>query len=631
MLGLIFFVLQKHVEQRLGPSGWSRSVTAANLPAKAYSPINEYPDDEAMALFRAASELTGQSLSSFLEEFGQALVPDLLAMHPGLVREEWRTLDLITNAEELIHAVVRRRNPEARPPVLRCARFSKDEVQLVYASQRKLCEIAKGIIRGVAQHYQETVSIVDQACMHRGDPFCEIQIRLIDGEARSNPPSESVTGVEPAQVPPSFHEQRSKTNPSAQFSTMWREVSPPDLSTFLARAGQLTAEQLSQVLCVDQRERWLRGERPNAEYYLSIYRSSHASSEYAVDILYNEFLARREIGEAPSIDEYRQRFPELVERLQMQISLSDALEPTASARDAEGEQPPLRTELSKAWPTLPGYEIIGELGRGGMGLVYKARQLSLRRTVAIKVITTESAAETGILARFRRERQLLAQLAHPNLVTAYDAGEFNGLQYFVMEFVDGVNLSVLVRRLGKLPLAAACEVIRQAAVGLQHIHERGLVHRDIKPSNLLLATSGTLKLIDLGLARSPTGLSQAENITTYRQLLGTFDYIAPEQCEDSHSVDIRADIYSLGCTFYELLAGQVPFAGAATVLMKLRAHAQDPVPPIRERRSDVPEPVAAALQRMLAKDRGDRFASPAYVAAALQPFVTGADLRRLLQ
>jgi serine/threonine protein kinase len=139
-----------------------------------------------------------------------------------------------------------------------------------------------------------------------------------------------------------------------------------------------------------------------------------------------------------------------------------------------------------------------------------------------------------------------------------------------------------------------------------------------------------LKLIDLGLARSPTGLSEAENITTYRQLLGTFDYIAPEQCEDSHWVDIRADIYSLGCTFYELLAGQVPFAAAGSVLMKIRAHAQEPVPPISERRSDIPEPLTAALQRMLAKDRQDRFATPADVAAALQLFAAGADLRRLL-
>ena len=163
MLGVIFFVLQHHMEKRLGPSSWERVLSLANLPAKAYSPVAEYPDSEAMALMAAASQLAGKPLGEFLEEFGEALAPELLAMYPGLVQPEWKTLDLVVNAEEVIHSVVRRRNPQAKPPVLRCARYSHDEVQLVYASPRKLCHIAKGIIRGVARHYREEVSINDQS------------------------------------------------------------------------------------------------------------------------------------------------------------------------------------------------------------------------------------------------------------------------------------------------------------------------------------------------------------------------------------------------------------------------------------------------------------------------------------
>lgn len=163
MLGVIFFLLQNRTEKHLGASSWGRIVALANLPAKAYSPVAEYPDSEAMALMAAASQLAGKPLGDFLEEFGEALAPDLLAMHPGLVRPEWKTADLIMNAEEIMHAVVRRRNPAAKPPVLRCARYSDNEVQLVYASQRKLCQIAKGIIRAVARHYREEVSITDEA------------------------------------------------------------------------------------------------------------------------------------------------------------------------------------------------------------------------------------------------------------------------------------------------------------------------------------------------------------------------------------------------------------------------------------------------------------------------------------
>jgi serine/threonine protein kinase len=331
----------------------------------------------------------------------------------------------------------------------------------------------------------------------------------------------------------------------------------------------------------------LLGERPEIEYYLNIYGSSQRGPEYAVDLLYNEFLLRREIGETPTVYEYRDRFPEFVEQLRAQVSLTDALGPVISAGKSSGRKATVSSSSPIQWTPPSGYEILGELGREGMGVVYKARQISLERLVAIKVIASDLAAEAGILARFQRERFMLAQLAHPNVVAAHDAGESGGLQYFVMEFVDGVSFATLVRQLGKLPVVEACELIRQAAVGLQHIHEHGLVHRDIKPSNLLLTPSGTVKLIDLSLALWEQGPTHGQSIITNLQTLGTFDYIAPEQCEDSHSVDIRADIYSLGCTLYELLSGRAPFAAFGSMLMKIRAHALEPIEPIHKSRPDV--------------------------------------------
>jgi serine/threonine protein kinase len=282
----------------------------------------------------------------------------------------------------------------------------------------------------------------------------------------------------------------------------------------------------------------------------------------------------------------------------------------------------------KSWPTLAGYEILGVLGRGGMGIVYKARQLRSDRLVAVKVIDPSLAGESDMVARFRREQFLATRLRHPNLVAAYGAGQVAGLPYLVMEFVEGVSLDQLVEERGSLPVAEACEVARQAAVGLQHMHEHGSVHRDVKPSNLMLATSGQVKVLDLGLARLLNQSVEGGQITSCGQFLGTLDYVAPEQCEDSHGVDIRADIYSLGCTLYHLLTGHPPFAAPtySSVFQKLKAHAEALPPPIRERRPEVPETLASALERMLAKDRKGRFTSPADVVVTLQPISARGDL-----
>ena len=648
----------------------------------------------------------------------------------------------------------------------------------------------------------------------------------------------------------------------ARLSALWRQGQEPDLLAFLAGAGRLSAAELTDALCTDQRQRWLRGQRPEIEAYLALHGSFHQGAEPAIDLAFGEFLVRRELGESPTLDEYCRRFPTLAEPLRLHVGLYDALGEVGPARDdptsGPGEDPttasrvarmlalaggrpeapaprgpeagafesdyesfkrllhemdqersagtllplivrrlaerphvalvrvwlvrpgdqcaacPARPECpdqttclhlvasagrplheegdwsrldgrnrrvplgvrkvgliaargqpmevanlgpdapwlaSHEWarregirgfgghplidggqvvgvlavffrtplvggvlmwlrliadraaaavtaeaggrraavgppkapgpspafpfppvvfPDLPGYEILGEAGRGGMGIVYKARQLSSQRLVAIKVVPYAGVGQPQVIARFHQERLLAARLAHPNLVAAHDGGGVAGLPYFVMEFVEGTGLDALVRQQGPLPVAEACEVVRQAALGLQHIHEHGLVHRDVKPSNLMLTPSGLVKVLDLGLARQVNESGQQGQITSLGQFLGTLDYVAPEQCDNSHAVDIRADIYGLGCTLYHLLAGEPPFAAFSSPYQKLKAQAETPVPQIRERRPDVPLPLAAALERMLAKDREKRFTTPAEVVAALGSLASGADLPRLL-
>jgi eukaryotic-like serine/threonine-protein kinase len=251
--------------------------------------------------------------------------------------------------------------------------------------------------------------------------------------------------------------------------------------------------------------------------------------------------------------------------------------------------------------------------------------------VAVKVSDPGQAGDGEIVARFRQEQSLSLRLAHPNLVAAYEVGQVEGVPYLVLEFVEGRDLAWLLRQRGPLPAAEACEVVRRAALGLEHLHRHGLVHRDVKPANLMLTPSRQVKVLDLGLARRLRVPAPGERVTSPGQCLGTPDYMAPEQCLDSHAVDGRADIYALGCTLYELLTGRPPFAGPAheSVFLKMKAHVEAPVPPVRGRRPEVPEWLAAVLERMLAKDPTGRFVSAAGVVAALQPFAAGADLAGL--
>jgi serine/threonine protein kinase len=310
----------------------------------------------------------------------------------------------------------------------------------------------------------------------------------------------------------------------------------------------------------------------------------------------------------------------------MQAAEAAGLGGGASATPPDAK--PSLSELGR----LGEYELLAKLDKGGMGTVYRARQTRLGKIVALKVLSKEHTSDPRAVARFEIEMKAIGQLSHPNIVQALDARDIEDTTVLVMEYVDGLDLCKLLQRAGPLPIADACELIRQTAVGLQYIHENRLVHRDIKPSNLMLTPPGQVKILDLGLALLDAKRTPSGELTSNGLAMGTPDYIAPEQADDSHRVDIRADIYSLGCTLYHLLTGRTPFSGPdyKTPLDKVVGHTRDTAPTVKTLRASVPDELSKIVERMMAKEPSARFATPAEVAAALTPFATGCDLAGLL-
>ena len=257
-----------------------------------------------------------------------------------------------------------------------------------------------------------------------------------------------------------------------------------------------------------------------------------------------------------------------------------------------------------------------------MGAVLKAEHKLMGRPVAIKVINQALTNKPAMVERFRREVQAAARLAHPNIVAAHDAEQAGDTHFLVMEFVEGTDLARLAAERGRLPVAEACDYIRQAARGLQHAHERGMVHRDVKPHNLMRTPNGIIKILDFGLARwaSEAG-STAGGETGTGVMLGTVDYMAPEQADSAHEADIRSDIYSLGCTLYFLLTGRPPFPDG-TVIQKVMSHAGRAPTPLAELRPDLPSGLLEVLHVMMAKSPALRYQTPDQVDSALEPFTS---------
>ncbi len=268
---------------------------------------------------------------------------------------------------------------------------------------------------------------------------------------------------------------------------------------------------------------------------------------------------------------------------------------------------------------LGEYTIVDRIGAGGMGQVFKALHRRMDRTVAIKTLPTATMKDAAAVARFEREVKAAAKLRHPNVVAADDAGYANGVHFLVMEYVEGQDLSALVKKTGPFSVSKAVNYILQAAKGLEFAHRKGVVHRDIKPANLLLDTEGVVKILDMGLARieaSGDAATQAE-LTGTGAVMGTVDYMAPEQGLSTKHADARADIYSLGCSLHYLLIGKPTYDGE-TITAKLLAHHNSPPPNLCELRSDVPKPLQAIFAKMVAKKLEDRYQTMTEVIADLE-------------
>ncbi len=271
-------------------------------------------------------------------------------------------------------------------------------------------------------------------------------------------------------------------------------------------------------------------------------------------------------------------------------------DPSSQANEFGGEHDHLK-QLGK-------YQIQKKLGAGGMGTVFLAIDTELKRTVALKVLAKERAENPILVKRFKSEAQSAAQLTHPNIVHVYEAGEADGFLYIALEYVDGIDTLELLRKRGIVPVKRSIDIIKQTCKALQHAFEKGIVHRDIKPSNLMIRQDGTIKLADMGLARSVDDTIDT-NITRAGTTVGTVDYMSPEQARDSRAADIRSDIYSLGCTWYHLLTGSIPYP-EGSLTNKLQAHASGRIPDPRGRNPNVPEGVVAVMRRMMAKKKEER-------------------------
>ncbi len=274
------------------------------------------------------------------------------------------------------------------------------------------------------------------------------------------------------------------------------------------------------------------------------------------------------------------------------------------------------------------YTVLELIGQGGMGQVFKARHGTMQRIVALKVLPRRAMQLASNVKRFQREVRAAARLMHANIVTAYDAGEQEGTYYLVMEYVDGRDLAAVLADEGPLPVPQAVDYVIQAAKGLSYAHGEGVIHRDIKPGNLLVDRRGTVKILDMGLARMSSaggraGSEDSESLTTSGQMMGTCDYMAPEQAEDTRRADHRADVYSLGCTLYRLLTGKRPYEADSTIRILL-AHREAPIPSVRDTRSDVSPGLDAVCQQMMAKLPEHRPQSMDELIVALEACVTAA-------
>jgi serine/threonine-protein kinase len=375
-----------------------------------------------------------------------------------------------------------------------------------------------------------------------------------------------------------------------------------------------------------QRRAWRRGEQARVETYLAQQPSLRSESDAVLDLIYNEIVLREEAGEVPQLGEYLDRFPQFAAELRLQFEVEEAIrlgrldesddDPTLAVRN-------LADRASHARPVVPGYEVLEELGRGGMGVVYRARQVRLNRIVALKTILAGDHATPEAAVRFLAEAEAVARLQHPNIVQIFAFGEHEGRPYFEMEYVPGGNLAARMNGKEWVPKDAA-RLVETLARAIHEVHKLGIVHRDLKPANILLSAEGDPKIADFGLAK---WLNVETGLTRSQWIVGSPHYMAPEQAgAGSGVIGPAADVYSLGAILYELLTGQPPFR-AATVLETLE-QVKRAVPVIPTRlRAALPRDLVTICLKCLEKEPARRYAGADILAEDLRRFCAGEPIQ----